>query len=311
MNEFLYTEKYRPLTVQECILPVNVKKTFQEFVDKGDIMNLLLYGPPGAGKTTVAIAMIKEIGSDYLLINGSMENIDVLRTKIMDFASTISFNAGRKYVIIDEADGLTQRLQNSLRSFIEEFSSNCGFILTCNSKEKILDALGDSRCQPVDFAVKKAELPSLAKQFYDRAMFILDSENIPYNRKVVAAIISKKCPDWRRTINHLQWCANNFGCIEEGALATVSDTAFDVLIKAIAKKDFSTARKWLGENQDIDITTLFKQLYNATYDLLEPSSIPDFIILLGKYQYQSAFAANQEINLAAALLEIMGTCDFK
>jgi len=312
MTEFIWVEKYRPSTVEDCILPDSLKNMFKEFVKQGEVITLLLAGPPGCGKTTIAKAMLNEMDADYILINGSKDgNIDNLRTLIQGFASTVSFKGGRKYVILDEADGLTPAIQNALRGFIEECSANCGFILTCNHKNKIIDAIVDSRCSVIDFNFKKKELPNLASQFLKRSMVILDKENVEYDRKVLATVIAKNCPDWRRTLNELQKWAATYGKITEDILVNFSDTHFNDLIKALKVKDFGTARKWIGEHSDIDMDHMFKKIYDGAYDLVEGHSIPDLILILAKYQYQNAFVANPEINLAAAILEIMGTCTFK
>lgn len=310
-EDFLWVEKYRPKTVDDCILPDTLKKTFQEFVNQKNVPNLLLSGPAGCGKTTIAKAMLEELGCDYIVINGSMNgNIDVLRNEIRNYASAVSFTGGRKYVILDEADYLNANsTQPALRNFMEEYSANCGFIMTCNFKNRIIDPL-QSRCSVVDFKIKKADLPSLAAQFLKRACGILEGEGVPFDKKVVAAVITSHYPDWRRVLNELQRYSVT-GAIDEGILANFSEEAFKTLIGFMKAGDFPAVRKWIGENSDIDTDVLFKSLYDAAYDLMVPSSIPDLILILAKYQYQAAFVANPEINLAAAFLEIMSTCSFK
>ena len=310
-DQFLFVEKYRPKTIEDCILPDTLKKTFQQFVNQKNVPNLLLSGPAGCGKTTVAKAMLEELGCDYIVINGSMAgNIETLRNEIKNYASAVSFTGGRKYVILDEADYLNANsTQPALRNFMEEYSGNCGFIMTCNFKNRIMDPL-QSRCSIVDFKIKKSDLPALASQFLKRACAILDQEEIPYDKKVVAAVITQHYPDWRRVLNELQRYSVTGG-IDEGILANFSEEAFKALIGHMKASDFPAVRKWVGENSDIDTDVLFKSLYDSAYELMKPSSIPDLILILAKYQYQAAFVANPEINLAAAFLEIMAGCSFK
>lgn len=310
-EEFLWVEKYRPKTVEECILPENLKKTFQEFVNQKNVPNLLLSGSAGCGKTTVAKAMLEQLGCDYIVINGSMNgNIDTLRTEIKNYASAVSFSGGRKYVILDEADYLNPNsTQPALRNFMEEFSGNCGFIMTCNFKNRIIDPL-HSRCSVIDFKIKKTDLPGLASQFLKRACNILDIENVQYDKKVVAALITKHYPDWRRVLNELQRYSVT-GKIDEGILVQFSETNFKTLLDNMKKGDFPAVRKWVGENSDTDSDVLFKNLYDNAYEVVVPTSIPDLILILSKYQYQAAFVANPEINIAACMLEIMSTCSFR
>lgn len=310
-EEFLWVEKYRPKTVEECILPENLKKTFQEFVNQKNVPNLLLSGSAGCGKTTVAKAMLEQLGCDYIVINGSMNgNIDTLRNEIKNYASAVSFSGGRKYVILDEADYLNPNsTQPALRNFMEEFSGNCGFIMTCNFKNRIIDPL-HSRCSVIDFKIKKTDLPGLASQFLKRACNILDLENIQYDKKVVAALITKHYPDWRRVLNELQRYSVT-GKIDEGILVQFSETNFKTLLDNMKKGDFPAVRKWVGENSDTDTDVLFKNLYDNAYEVVVPTSIPDLILILSKYQYQAAFVANPEINIAACMLEIMSTCSFR
>lgn len=311
-DNFLWVERYRPLTVEDCILPDNIKSTFLEFSKKGEFLNMVLSGPPGIGKTSIAKAMLNDIGADYIVINGSLSGgIDTLRTEIQDYASTVGFSDGRKYVILDEADGISPKTQRALRSFMEDYSSNCGFILTCNFKNKIIDAIVDSRCVEIDFKIKKKDIPELARQFFKRASQILTTEEIPFDKKVLIGLIAKNCPDWRKTLNELQKYATTYGKIDEAILVNFSDSRIGDLVSSLKAKDFGKARKWIGENSDMDMDVLFKKIYDSSYELVDPSSIPDLILILAKYQYQNAFVANPEINLAAAVLEIMGSCSFR
>lgn len=313
-DNYLWVETYRPRTIEDCILPEHLKKIFQEFVNKKNVPNLLLAGPAGCGKTTVAKAMLEELGCDYIVINGSLNaNMDTLRNELKNYASAVSFTGGRKYVILDEADYLSAAgnspVQPALRNFMEEYSSNCGFILTCNFKNRIIEPL-QSRCSVIDFKIKKSDLPSLAAQFLKRACNILDTQNIQYDKKVVAAVITQHYPDWRRVLNELQVYSAS-GKIDEGILVNFSQESYKRLITHLKSKDWIEVRKWIGENSDMDIDVLFKELYDNCQELLEPNSIPEMIHILAKYQYQAAFVVNSEINLAAAFLSIMVNCQFK
>jgi DNA polymerase III delta prime subunit len=310
-DNFLWVEAYRPKKIEDCVLPDNLKKTFQEFVNQKNVPNLLLSGPAGCGKTTVAKAMLEELGCDYIVINGSMNgNIDTLRNEIKNYASAVSFYGGRKYVILDEADYLNANsTQPALRNFMEEYSSNCGFIMTCNFKNRIIDPL-QSRCSVIDFKIKKSDLPSLAAQFLKRACNILEKETVAYDKKVVAALITQHYPDWRRVLNELQRYSVT-GKIDEGILANFSEESFKTLVGHMKNGDFPAVRKWVAENSDTDSDVLYKNLYDTAYENIAPSSIPDLILILAKYQYQAAFVANPEINLAASFLEIMSVCTFK
>jgi len=311
LEDFLWVEKYRPKTIDETILPDELKSTFQKFVDDKNVPNLILSGGPGIGKTTVARAMLEEIGATYIIINGSMNgNIDTLRTEIKQFASTVSFSGTRKYVILDEADYLNpQSTQPALRNFMEEFSANCGFILTCNFLNRIISPL-HSRCSVVHFKINKSDRPKLATQFYGRVMTILRKENVEFDAKVLPQLIMRHFPDWRRVLNELQRYAA-IGKIDTGILANFAETSFQSLVSILKEKDFSSMRKWVADNVDNDSAALFKNFYNSVVDILEPNSVPQMVLLLADYQYKSAFVADQEINLAAFLTEVMAGCEFK
>lgn len=310
LDEFLWCEKYRPKTIENTILPDDIKKTFQEFVNKGNIPNLLLTGSAGCGKTTVAKAMLEELDCDYLVINGSMNgNIDTLRNEIMQFASSVSLTGGRKYVILDEADYLNPNsTQPALRNFMEEFSRNCGFILTCNFKNRIIDPL-HSRCTVIDFRIKRSDLPHLAGQMMKRLSFILDRENITYDKQAIAGLIKKHYPDWRRCINELQRYSVS-GTIDSGILSNSTESSFKSLIGFLKEKDFTNMRKWVAENIDSDATHIFRQLYDNTNVYSAKNTIPQLVLILAKYQYQAAFCSDQEVNLVACLTEIMMEVEF-
>jgi len=313
MSDFIWVEKYRPTTIDECILPKSIKKTFQDFVDKGEIPNMLLSGPPGIGKTTVAKALCNQLGADYYVINGSDEGrfLDTVRTNAKNFASTVSLTSESKHkvIIIDEADNTTSDVQLLLRASIEEFSKNCRFIFTCNYKNKIIDPL-HSRCSVVDFSINKKDKPTIAAQFFARINHILDKENIKSDKKVVAELISKHFPDWRRVLNECQRYSVG-GEIDSGILASFSDVSINDLTKNLKEKNFSEVRKWVNTNLDNDTTLLFRRIYDSLYETLVSSSIPAAVLILAKYQYQVAFVADQEINLLACLTEIMVECEFK
>ena len=305
LDEFLWVEKYRPKTISETILPDNLKQTFQEFVNQGNIPNLLLSGSAGCGKTTVARAMLEELGCDYIVINGSLNgNIDTLRNEIMQFASSVSLMGGRKYVILDEADYLNPNsTQPALRNFMEEFSRNCGFILTCNFKNRIIDPL-QSRCSVVEFKIKKTDLPALASQMMKRLMHILDTESVVYDKAVLAELIKKHYPDWRRVINELQRYSAT-GKIDSGLLANITESSYKDLIRFLKEKDFTNTRKWVAENIDTDATAIFRTLYDTASMYVSKNSVPGLVLILAKYQYQAAFVADHEINLMACLTEMM------
>jgi len=311
MEKFLWVEKYRPTTVDECILPSNLKQTFKQFVKDKKIPNLILSGGAGVGKTTVANAMINEIGATSMMINGSEESgIDVLRTKIKNFASTSSLEGGRKYLILDESDYLNpQSTQPALRGFMEEFHKNCGFILTCNYKNRLIEPL-HSRCGSIDFKITKKEKPQLANAFFKRVKNILEQESIKYDEKVVAELINKYFPDWRRTLNEMQKYSAS-GQIDSGILVNLSEVSINELMDALKKKEFTVVRKWIVNNLDNDPNRMYRLVYDSLYDYLDGSTIPHAVLLIGKYSYQSAFVADQEINMLACMTELMSTVKFK
>ena len=311
MSEYLYVEKYRPHKIEDCILPDRLKSVFQDYVTKGDIPNLMLTGTAGCGKTTVAKAMCDEIGCNYLFINSSDERgIDTLRTKIKGYASTVSLTGGRKVIILDEADYLTPEAQAGLRGAIEEFSENCSFIFTCNFKARLIDAL-HSRCSVIDFALKGNEKAQMAAQMFKRLTVILKEEDITYDKDVLGKIVQRYFPDYRRTLNELQRYSTS-GNIDAGVLSQVESVRkLDDLIKALKEKDFSTMRKWVVNNSDIDQSRIFRSIYDNLCVYLKPESVPMAVVTLAKYQYQSAFVADQELNLVACLTELMVDCEIK
>ena len=311
MNEILWVEKYRPNTIGESILPIELKKTFQQFVDNGDCPNLLLSGSAGCGKTTVAKAMLEQLGCTYMMINGSEESgIDVLRNKIKNFASTVSMDGKRKYVILDEADYLNpQSTQPALRGFIEEFSKNCGFILTCNFRNRIIEPL-HSRCSTIEFRIPSEEKPQLAMDFMNRCEVILNNEQIHYNKKVVASLIQKFFPDWRRVLNELQRYSAS-GKIDAGILVNLSEDSVKELLSFLKNKEFTNVRRWIVNNLDNDPTRIYRRIYDTLYDNLDSSTIPHAVVILAEYSYKSAFVADQEINLLACMTELMTNVKFK
>ena len=312
-NEFLWVEKYRPKTIEDCILPTNIKKTFQDFLNKGEIPNMLLAGPAGCGKTTVAKALCNQLGADYYVINGSDEGrfLDTVRNTAKNFASTVSLSstAKHKVIIIDEADNTTNDVQLLLRAFIEEFSGNCRFIFTCNFKNKILEPL-HSRTTVVEFGIGGKNKPAIAASFFKRIQEILDTEGVKYDNKVLVELINKHFPDWRRVLNECQRYSSS-GSIDSGVLATFSDVKVNDLVKKLKEKDFPEVRKWVVNNLDNDTSVLLRRIYDACYDSMVPNSIPAAVLTLAKYQYQMAFVADQEINMLACLTEIMVECEFK
>jgi DNA polymerase III delta prime subunit len=312
-SDFIWVEKYRPKTIDECILPESTKSMFQEFLNKGEIPNMLLAGPPGIGKTTVAKALCNELGVDVYVINGSDEGrfLDTVRNNAKNFASTVSLSSDAKHkvIIIDEADNTSNDVQLCLRAFIEEFSGNCRFIFTCNYKNKILEPL-HSRCAVVDFSIKGKEKSNIAASFYRRLQDILQAESVEYDNKVLIELINKHFPDWRRVLNECQRYSAS-GKIDAGILASFSDVAVNDLIKNLKDKNFSEVRKWVVANLDNDASVLLRRVYDAAYDSLTPSSIPAAVLVIAKYQYQCAFVADQEINMLACLTELMVECEFK
>ena len=311
MDEILWVEKYRPQNIEDCILPSELKQTFQQFVDNEEIPNLLLTGTAGVGKTTVAKAMLEQIGCTYMMINGSEESgIDTLRTKIKNFASTVSMDGKRKYVILDEADYLNpQSTQPALRGFIEEFSRNCGFILTCNFRNRIIEPL-HSRCSTVEFRIPNEEKPKLAMGFMKRVQHILETENVNSNEKVVADLINKFFPDWRRCLNELQRYSAT-GSIDAGILVNLSDTSIKELVSFIKDKDFKSCREWVVHNLDNDPHRIYRRIYDSLSGNVPDSAVPHCVLILGDYSYKSAFVADQEINLLACLTEMMTSVQFK
>ena len=309
-EEFLWVEKYRPKSIEECILPEGLKKTFLEFIENKEIPNLLLCGTAGVGKTTVARALCEHLNVDYIMINGSEESgIDVLRSKIKTFASTVSLSGGRKVVLLDEADYLNpQSTQPALRGFIEEFSGNCGFIFTCNFANRIITPI-HSRTSVIDFKTKKNELPKLAGQFLVRVKNILSIENIEYDEKVVAELIMKHIPDWRRVLNELQRYGAS-GTIDVGILTDFSQVNIENLCKYLKEKDFGNIRKWAVDNLDNDPHLLYRKIYDVLITKLKPESVASVVLIIADYVYKSAFVVDQEINMIACLTMIMGKCEF-
>jgi len=312
-DEFLWVEKYRPKTIEECILPEQTKKTFLDFLDKGEVPNLLLSGPAGCGKTTVAKALCAELGVDVYVINGSDEGrfLDTVRNNAKNFASTVSLSSESKHkvIIIDEADNTTPDVQLLLRASIEEFSGNCRFIFTCNYKNKIIEPL-HSRCAVVEFGIQGKYKQEIAAKFFGRLVDILKQEHIEADKKVLAELINKHFPDWRRVLNECQRYSVG-GKIDTGILAHFSDVKVNDLIKNLKEKNFAEVRKWCVNNLDNDPSVLLRRIYDSLYTSLVPSTIPAAVLILAKYQYQIAFVADQEINMLACLTEIMVECKFK
>tara|TARA_Y100000034_G_scaffold112397_1_gene146339 strand:- start:894 stop:1829 length:936 start_codon:yes stop_codon:yes gene_type:complete len=311
METFLWVEAYRPKDIESCVLPKVLKESLNNFVVEGQLPNLILFGSPGVGKTTAAKAMLDEIGSTYMMINGSEESgIDVLRTKIKNFASTVSLHGGRKYIILDEADYLNpQSTQPALRGFMEEFHKNCGYIFTCNYKNRLIPAL-HSRCSVIDFSIPNSEKPKLATEFMSRVVTILDDQNVGHDERVVAEVINKYFPDWRRVLNELQRYSVS-GTIDAGILIDIAEVNVKELMHSMKNKEFTNVRKWVVDNLDNDPVRLFRHIYDNLYEFVDGSSIPHVVIVLGEYQYKSVFVADQEINMLACLTEIMARTKFK
>lgn len=309
VTNLLWVEKYRPKKLSDCILPIDLTKIFGGMLKEGKIPNMMFYGKAGTGKTTVARALSHELGADFILINCSEENgIDVLRTKIRQFASTVSFSGNFKIVILDEFDYATQNIQTALRGAIEEFAGNCRFIITCNYKSRVIDPL-HSRCTGIDFTVPNMERAAIALSIMNRVESILSQENVKYDKQVVANLIKKHFPDIRRILNELQKYSAR-GDIDVGILSSSSSESYSELIGFMKKKDFASCRKWIVQNIDLNTAEFFKRLYNDLYTALKPNSVPQAILIIAEYQYKSSFAADQEINTMAMLVQLMMDCEF-
>jgi len=310
-NDFLWVEKYRPKTISECILPTDLKEVFSKIVEKNELPNMLFSGSAGVGKTTVAKALCNELELDYILINGSEEgNIDTLRGKIKQFASTVSLQGGYKVVILDEADYLNpQSTQPALRAFIEEFSNNCRFILTCNFKNRIIEPL-HSRCSVYEFGIPNDQKPQLAANFFGRLTDILTKEAVPFEQKAVAALVERYFPDWRRVINECQRYSVS-GRIDAGVLVNLSEDNINSLMTSLKDKDFKSMRKWVVDNMDTEPQAIFRKIYDGMSTYLQPQSIPEVVLILADYQYKNAFVADHELNVVACMTEIMASAEWK
>lgn len=307
---YLWVEKYRPETIDDCILPDRLKTTFQEFINAGSIPHLILAGTPGTGKTTVAKALCRQLGCDFLMLNGSDESgIDTFRMKIKGYASSLSLTGAKKVIIIDEADYLNANsTQPALRGAMEEFEDNCRFIFTCNYKNRLIEAL-HSRSTVIDYRLKPEEKPKMARDFMRSVEHILKSEGVPYNAKVVAEFIMKHFPDFRRTLNELQTYAIR-GEIDEGILSIVADVSIAELVRSLKDRNFRDMRQWVSQHGNDDASRLYRKIYDSLYDILKKETIPNAVIILARYQYQAAFVADQELNLTACLTELMAECEF-
>ena len=310
MNESLWVEKFRPKTIADCILPEEYKKTFQSYVDRKEIPHLILCGSAGVGKTTVAKALCDEVGCDFLMINGSDESgIDTFRMKIKNYASSMSLMGGKKVIIIDEADYLNPNsTQPAMRAAMEEFAHNCTFIMTCNYKNRIIEPL-HSRCAVIEFRIRNEDKPKMASMFMKRAANILKEEKVPFEPAVLAEVVKKHFPDFRRVLNELQRYSAS-GKIDTGILANVADVSLAELVKALKEQNFSGMRKWVADNGNDDPVRLYRKIYDSLYDIMDKSTIPNAVLILARYQYQAAFCADQELNLTACLTEIMVECKF-
>ena len=312
-GEFLWCEEYRPKTIEDCILPDELKSTFKKIVETGEMHNMLLSGTSGLGKTTVAKALCHELDLDYILINSSEDSgIDVLRNRIRQFASSISLGGSdsHKVVILDEADYLNpQSTQPALRAFIEEFSKNCRFIFTCNFRNKIIEPL-QSRCAVIEFNTTKKHLAGLAAQFHKRLKVILDEKGIEYNEQILAELIMRHAPDWRRVVNECQRFSVS-GALSPASIVGLSDQNIATLITHLKEKNFKQMRSWVASNPDLDSSTIFRKIYDGAYEYLEPQSIPQLVLILADYQHKAAFVADKELNIVACMTEMMGSLKFK
>lgn len=310
MSDFLWVEKYRPRTIDQAILPKALKKTFSEIIKTGELPNMLFTGTAGVGKTTIARALCNELDLDYILINGSEEgNIDTLRNKVKQFASTVSLQGGYKVVILDEADYLNpQSTQPALRGFIEEFANNCRFILTCNFKNRIIEPL-HSRCSVYEFAIPNDQKPVLAGDFFKRATEILKEENVEFVPDAVAQLITKHFPDWRRVLNELQRYSIS-GKIDAGMLVNINDSNVKALMKTLKDKDFKSMRQWVVNNIDTEPQAIFRKIYDSMNEYIKPQSIPQLVLILADYQYKNAFVADHELNVVACMTEVMANVEF-
>lgn len=311
-SDFLWVEKYRPRTVSDCVLPESTKQVFQQIVDTGEIPNMMFTGTAGLGKTTIAKALCNQLGCDYIMINGSEEgNIDTLRNKIKRFASTVSLAGDVKVVILDEADYLNpQSTQPALRGFIEEFSDNCRFILTCNFKNRIIEPL-HSRCGVYEFNITKKDLPELCGKFFERSKMILKEEGVEIpDTKLLADLIMRFAPDWRRALNELQRSSSS-GMLDLSSLGSKANGNYDALFSSLKSKDFKKMRSWVTNNIDVDASVIFRSIYDNMYEKVDPSSIPQLVLILADYQYKNAFVADHELNMVACMTEIMAGVEFK